>query len=110
MVADGYELRPVEVSEAGLAACGTLLRHVFPHTSQFTDAYLAWQYVQNPVGPVVGVNAYAGDALAAHYVTLPMEARVGGVTVRGLLSLNTATHPDHQGKGCLLYTSDAADE
>lgn len=107
MVADGYELRPVEVSDAGLAACGALLRRVFPHTSQFTDAYLAWQYVQNPAGPVVGFNAYAGDALAAHYVTLPLAARVGGATVRGLLSLNTATHPDHQGKGLFTALAEA---
>lgn len=103
MVAEGYELRPVEVSDAGLAACGRLLRRVFPHAPQFTDRYLAWQYEQNPAGLVVGFNAFAGDQLAGHYVTLPVVARLGGETVRGLLSLNTATHPDHQGKG--LFTS-----
>jgi len=63
-----------------------------------TPAYLEWQYVQNPVGQCVGFNAYAREQLAAHYVTLPVTAKLFGVEKRGLLSLNTATHPQHQGK------------
>jgi hypothetical protein len=46
----------------------------------------------------VGCNAYAGPELVAHYVTQPLVAVFRGVEERGLLSLNTATHPDHRGR------------
>ncbi len=65
---------------------------------------LRWQYAENPDGQAIGFNALddRGD-LAAHFVTVPMRARLLGEEVRGLLSLNTATHPAHAGKG--LFTT-----
>lgn len=65
-------------------------------------AYLEWLYIHNPIGAAVGFDAVEGERLAAHYVCIPMEVNVHGVTRRVLLSLNTATHPDFQGKG--LFT------
>jgi len=38
------------------------------------------------------------DVLAAHYVTMPIFMMINGKKTKGLLSLNTATHPDHRGK------------
>jgi GNAT superfamily N-acetyltransferase len=64
--------------------------------------YLRWLYCECPLGPPVGFNAYAGDELAAHYSTIPVVATFDGAPAKGLLSLNTATHPTHQGKG--LFT------
>ena len=64
--------------------------------------YLEWLYLHNPAGPVVGFDAYDSGALAAHYACIPMALRLGGKNCRGILSLNTATHPDYQGRG--LFT------
>lgn len=75
-----------------------LLSLVFPETNKYTAAFLDWQYAQNPDGPVRGMDAFLGTTLAAHYVTIPLNAVMQGKTYRGLLSLNTATHPQHQGK------------
>lgn len=97
-----YELRPITVDDADIEEMAALLRTVFPDARHFTSEGLAWQYRAGPDGRVVGMNAWAGGVLAAHYATVPMVARVNGTAERGLLSLNTATHPVHQGKG--LFT------
>src|SRR5687768_7937755 len=93
-----YEVRELDLSEAGVRDCVILLRAVFPHASHLTQDYLDWQYNRNPAGKAVGFNAYSAGILAAHYVTIPLVARIAGETRSGVLSLNTATHPDHQGK------------
>lgn len=61
-------------------------------------SFLQWQYLDNPAGEVVGFNAYAGEKLVAHYVAIPYYMDINGKPTLGLLSLNTATHPEHQGK------------
>jgi GNAT superfamily N-acetyltransferase len=68
----------------------------------FESDYLRWLYCDNPMGDPVGFDAYAGDELAAHYGAVPIAATFEGRPAKGLLSLNTATHPTHQGKG--LFT------
>lgn len=97
-----YELRPITVEDADIEEMAALLRTVFPDAQHFTTQGLAWQYRAGPDGRVVGMNAWSGGVLAAHYATVPIVARVNGAEERGLLSLNTATHPAHQGKG--LFT------
>ena len=79
-----------------------LLSRVFPETDKFSKEYLKWQYIQNPLGTIVGYDAYFGETLAAHYATIPVNYEIEGEMVNGLLSLNTATHPEHRGKG--LFT------
>ncbi|MBP8823340.1 MAG: GNAT family N-acetyltransferase [Flavobacteriales bacterium] len=99
---DGYDLKPVEAGPEDLKPVIALLRSAFPNAHHFTESVLRWQYVENPAGLVVGANAWHGKALAGHYAALPMWAIVDGKRERGLLSLNTATHVAHQGKG--LFT------
>ena len=72
----------------------TLLNLCFPH-SKLSRRYLEWLYFSNPLGDVVGFDAMDGDVLAAHYACIP--TRIGDSI--GLLSLNTATHPDYRSKG-----------
>jgi hypothetical protein len=62
-----------------------------------TDSYLDWLYFQNPRGSVFGYDAYDGDVLVAHYACIPIK--INGYKLDSLLSLNTATHPDYQGRG-----------
>ena len=97
---------PVQLDAPTLARYGELFSACFPGTAKFTPAYLAWLYVANPDGPAVGFDAWDGERLAAHYVCIPARAWVEGREVPVLLSLNTATHPDYQGKG--LFTKLAA--
>lgn len=93
------ELRPVETTAEALRSYEQLLQSCFPGSPLFRLDYLTWLYEQNPDGKVVGFDAWAGDQLAAHYVTVPATALVGDREVKVLLSLNTATHEDHRGKG-----------
>lgn len=65
----------------------------FPH-SKLNRRYLEWLYFSNPLGEVVGFDAMDGDVLASHYACIP--TRIGNSI--GLLSLNTATHPDYRSK------------
>ena len=103
-----YDIRQIDLSEPSLQSYHRLLTEVFPTAAaQFTPAYLTWQYVRNPAGPAVGFNAFAGETLAAHYVTLPIRVQLDGRACKGLLSLNTATHPEHQGKGLFTRLADA---
>lgn len=93
-----------------------LFRACFPTAAKLADpAYLRWLYTENPCGNAVGFNARVEGRLAAHYVCVPADILVGDRPIRALLSLNTATHPDFQGKGLftrlaeLTYENAAAD-
>lgn len=95
-------IRPAGSTPAHIAAYTSLLSDVFGAGPKFTPEAIAWRYRDNPAGEVVGADAWDGDVLAAHYVTCPMQAVVEGRSLKGVLSMNTATHPSHQGKG--LFT------
>jgi len=97
---------PLRYDAAALTQYGALFAACFPDASKFTPDYLRWLYADNPDGVAAGFDAWDGERLAAHYVCVPGMARIGGQDVRVLMSLNTATHPDYQGKG--LFTKLAA--
>jgi len=97
-----YEFIQTGISESKIKEYSLLLSSVFDKSPKYTTKFLKWQYVLNPNGHVVGFDAYADGVLAAHYVTIPVVYIINGVETKGLLSLNTATHPQHQGKG--LFT------
>jgi GNAT superfamily N-acetyltransferase len=100
------DFRPINATPAKLAQYCDLFNTCFPGNDKFTPAYVDWLYRANPDGEAVGFDAWEGERLAAHYVCVPARARVHGIDARVLLSLNTATHPDFQGKG--LFTQLAA--
>lgn len=102
-----YAIRPIDPSPGELAATADLMHTVFPRGMQMPPDYLRWQYQANPAGQAVGFNAFAGRELAAHYVTLPLVAQLEGRLRKGLMSLNTATHPSHQGKGLFTRLAEA---
>lgn len=94
-----YRIEQVKVDDAALLETLQLMQLAFVgHAEKFSMEYLKWQYADNPVGPIVGFNAYQGDVLAAHYVTMPIYMNIEGKKTLGVLSLNTATHPEHRGK------------
>lgn len=94
-----YRIEQVRTSADALHEIRNLMELVFvEHADKFSYEYLKWQYADNPVGPIVGFNAYKDVVLAAHYVTMPIYMIIDGKKTLGLLSLNTATHPEHRGK------------
>jgi len=97
-----YNFQLLDLSEQGIKEITDLLKLVFPSSSHINEQVLNWEYNLNPDGKAVGFNAWAGDVLAGHYVTIPLRAIINGQEEKGLLSLNTATHVDHRGKG--LFT------
>ena len=83
-----------------------LMNASFPDCD-FKEEYYGWQYMDNPLGKVVSYNAYAEDGqLAAHYAAIPIKMVLAGKIETGLLSLNTATHPAHQGKRLFTKLAD----
>lgn len=105
-----YRLERVVNDAQRLRGEAQLLATVFPATSRYTSEYLRWQYFANPDGDIVGFDAYDGDRLAAHYVVQPLEASLFGRRAKGVLSLNTATHPQHQGRGLFVRLASATYE
>lgn len=97
-----YEFRLLDLSERGIENIFELLSAVFPDSSHISQAVIDWEYNLNPEGNAVGFNAWVDDFLAGHYATIPLRAVVNGREEKGLLSLNTATHGGHRGKG--LFT------
>lgn len=96
---EDYRIEQVKVDEASLQEILELMRLAFEgHAEKFNLDYMRWQYADNPVGKIVGFNSYMGDVLAAHYVTMPIYMNIDGKKTLGVLSLNTATHPEHRGK------------
>jgi hypothetical protein len=93
-----YILTPIDLTANGIAQTANLLTAVFGASTQFTPEFVDWEYNKNPVGTAVGFNAWAGNELAAHYVTQPIVAHLNGKKTKGLLSLNSATHENHRGK------------
>ena len=93
------ETRPLDLSPGGLAECARLIRTAMPRTTYATEAFLDWQYNRNPAGKALGWNAYEGDTLVSHCAVQPLCARLFGSSVRGVMSLNAASHPGFRKKG-----------
>jgi len=95
-------LVPMQYDSTTLARYVALFADAFPKSAGFSTTYLSWLYQQNPEGLAIGFDAWEGHNLVAHYACVPCMVELEGVPTRAMLSLNTATHPTHQGKG--LFT------
>ena len=95
-----YKIEQMSVSDNSIEEVKKLLHTTFPNRAdKFSTEYLKWQYAENPRGEVIAFNAYDKDGkLAAHYAVIPIEMMIAGKVTKGVLSLNTATHPEHRGK------------
>lgn len=106
MTQGDYVFRPA-LETASLHDYEQLFSAAFPDNGKLNTTYLRWQYVGNPHGQVIGVDAFAGDTLAAHYAIMPRRYTVDGLALAAALSINTATHPDHQGRGLFTRLAEA---
>jgi GNAT superfamily N-acetyltransferase len=96
-----YSLAPA-LGRADIDAYVQLFDRSFEGDAKLGRPYLDWQYVGNPHGKVIGTDAFLGDELAAHYAVIPRRYRLGDRLFSAALSVNTATHPAHQGKGLFV--------
>jgi GNAT superfamily N-acetyltransferase len=101
-----HQIKPLEFCERSLRDYVALFAICFPSAKKYDRQYLHWLYCENPWGNAIGFDMWDGDKLAAHYACIPFQTSVGGVVVKTLLSLNTATHPDYQGKGFFTKLAD----
>lgn len=93
------DFSPIRHDDAAYSEYINLFSRCFPGSTKFSHEYLRWLYRLNPHGRAVGFDARENGRLTGHYACVPARAFVGSQEVNVLLSLNTATHPDYQGKG-----------
>jgi len=93
-----YEFAPIGTDFKSIKEIVALLQLVFPNSKHFSEQYIRWQYLDNPDGEILGYNAYQNGLLVAHYALQPIRGKLFNNLEKGVLSLNTATHPSHQGK------------
>ena len=100
------KIAPLQLDAAGIKRYSKLLRTCFPAKSskagKFSESSLIWLYTKNPEGLAIGFDAFDDGQLVAHYVCIPTTITGADGPVKALLSLNTATAPQYQGKG--LFT------
>ncbi len=101
-----YTFKRIATDAQAISGYASLLTEVFAGDEKFSTSYLQWQYVENPNGRVFGFDAFMKDELAAHYATIPVRYHFQGKELKGLLSLNTATHQNHRGKGLFTKLAD----
>lgn len=61
--------------------------------------FFRWKHLENPSGASPAWVATIGDALAGFRVLLRWEFTHDGMPVRAVRAVDTATHPDFQGRG-----------
>ena len=99
---EGITLRRAEGADEDAAI--ELCRQVLGHEDDGRWAELFhWKHRDNPFGRSPMWVAVDGDRIVAVRVFLRWEFRLGDRTVRAVRAVDTATHPDYQGKG--LFTA-----
>lgn len=68
-------------------------------------AYDTWRLFDTPHGVCPTAVAMDGERFAALYTVWPIMLNLGGQPVLGAQSMDTMTHPDHQGKGLFVRTA-----
>lgn len=105
-----YQIIQSNSSVENIEKYSTLLSHVFQKTSKFSKEFLSWQYSQNPLGIMVGTDAFYQGELIAHHATIPVSYNIFGHNMKGLLAINNVTHPAHQGRGIFARIGNATFE
>lgn len=93
-----YDLKIIDVEEESLIEITRFLNECFPHNKKFTLDFVRWQYAQNPLGIMVGFNAWDKGKIISHFAGLPINMNLFGQTYKGLLSINVSTSDRYRGK------------
>jgi len=93
-----YSIKKIETDEKSLHEIARFLKEIFPKTKKFTPAFVKWQYAMNPLGPMVGFNAWDGDRIISHFAGMPVLMNLFGKERKGLLIINISTNAAYRGK------------
>jgi hypothetical protein len=66
------------------------------------EPYDRWRLFATPFGPAPTIVAELNGELIAAYTVWPTMLNIGGEVVRGAISMDTMTHPDHRGGGLFV--------
>ena len=103
-----FEIRPIDLSPAGMERTCELLRLVYPRATHLTMSYLDRLYNGNPVGPTSGYSAFENGTLIGHYLMIPITSRLFGEEEVGMWPFQLATHPGFRGKGLFTALAEAS--
>lgn len=100
----------LEVREATAADHQRLLQFLmeaYPALG-WSQAFMDWQYYQNPSGNARSWMAFDGEAVVANYTAVPHRMWVNERFTTGWRAQDVITHPDYRGLGLYAKLSDAA--
>ena len=100
MTGNAAELEIREYREADEAAVLELLQASLGWVPNDQYArFFAWKHRENPVGHSPAWVAVDGERIAGFRIFLRWEYERDGAVVRAVRAVDTATHPDYQGRG-----------
>jgi GNAT superfamily N-acetyltransferase len=86
--------------EADIPAIVSLLRLSLGETLMAkSEAFWRWKHINNPFGPSPVLLAEEGDTLVGVRAFMRWEWTLNGSVIKAVRAVDTATHPDFQGKG-----------
>ncbi|MBL7858461.1 MAG: GNAT family N-acetyltransferase [Cyclobacteriaceae bacterium] len=92
------EIRPA--TEADIPAIVNLLRLSLGESLMpKSESYWRWKHIDNPFGRSPVVVAVEGDQLIGVRAFMRWEWRMGEQILKAVRAVDTATHPEYQGKG-----------
>lgn len=91
-----YTIQPADLE--GIARYRGLYAICFPKAHHLSESYLEWLYRLNPSGPALGAEAVIDGELVGQVVAVPGSFLLKGKKVKGLVAMNVAVHPSHQGR------------
>lgn len=93
-----YSVKQIDISEEGLLEVTRFLKETFPKNEKFSLDFIRWQYAQNPLGGMVGFNAWDNGQIVSHFAALPINMCLFGKSCKGLLCINVSTNINYRGK------------
>ncbi|MDH4169103.1 MAG: GNAT family N-acetyltransferase [Acidimicrobiia bacterium] len=108
-MADAIEIREAHSDEIGaiVALAGRALGW---DPAEPNRALFEWKHLQNPFGPSALLVAVDGGELVGLRALMRWEFSRGDGPVRAVRPVDTATHPDHQGRGIFRRLTEHAIE
>lgn len=93
-----YSIKEIAIDEESLKEITRFLQETFPKNKKFTLDFIRWQYALNPLGKMVGFNAFHEGQIISHFAALPLKMNLFGKERRGVLCINVSTNDQHRGK------------
>jgi len=93
-----YPINIIDTEEKSLIEISRFLEETFQKKGRFPLDFVRWQYAENPLGQMVGFNAWDGKQIISHFAGLPIRMNLFGKNRKGLLCINVSTNPEYRGK------------